>query len=263
MEDAAGIAVERRGAVAAVWLDRPETHNAFDAALIRGLTEVFSALARDEGVRCVVLGGRGRSFSAGADVNWMQASLDLGHDENVADATRLAVMLETIDSCPKPVVARVQGAALGGGCGLIACCDVALAAERATFGFTETRLGILPATIGPFAIAKIGIGHARALFLSGQRFDAERALRIGLVHEVHPDEAALDAAVERVVGELLAAGPLAVAHAKRLIARTAGHDPAGLREETAEAIAERRASPEGQDGLRAFLERRPPGWLPG
>ncbi len=211
-------------------------------------------------MRCVVLAGRGRSFSAGADVNWMRASLDLPPAENVADAERLAEMLLAVDACPKPVVARVHGAALGGGSGLVACCDVALASERATFGFTETRLGLIPAVISPFAVPKIGVSQARALFLSGSRFDARRALQIGLVHEVLPDDEALDAAVERVTSELLTAGPLAVAHAKRLLGRVAGHDPASLRRLTAEAIAERRASPEGQEGLRAFLERREPGW---
>jgi methylglutaconyl-CoA hydratase len=258
--DGAGIAVERRGAAAWVWLDRPEIHNAFGAETIAALHRAFDQLAADDGVRCVVLAGRGRSFSAGADVNWMRASLDLSAEENVADAERLSAMLLAVDACPKPVVARVHGAALGGGSGLVACCDVALAAERATFGFTETRLGLIPAVISPFAVPRIGISHARALFLSGERFDARRALHIGLVHQVLPDEEALDAAVEWVVGELLSAAPLAVAHAKRLLAQVAGHDPASLRRLTAEAIAERRASPEGQEGLRAFLERREPGW---
>jgi methylglutaconyl-CoA hydratase len=257
------LSVECRGRAAWVWLDRPETHNAFDAALIEQLDSTFRELGRDEDVRCVVLAGRGRSFSAGADVEWMRGALELGHDGNVADAQRLADMLHAIDSCPRPVVARVQGAALGGGCGLVACSDVALASERATFGFTETRLGLIPAAIGPFAIAKIGVSHARALFLPGSRFDAARALRIGLVHEVLPDEAALDEAVERAVGELCTAAPIAVAHAKRLLLQTAGHDPAAWRDETAEAIAERRASAEGQEGLRAFLERRTPSWADG
>jgi methylglutaconyl-CoA hydratase len=255
-----GVALEHRGAVAWVWLDRPELHNAFDAAMIASLHETFAGLAADDAVRCVVLAGRGRSFSAGADVNWMRASLDLSWAENVADAERLSEMLLAVDACPKPVVARVHGAALGGGAGLVACCDVALAAERALFGFTETRLGLIPAVISPFAVPKIGVSQARALFLSGSRLDAQRALRIGLVHEVLPDEEALDAALERVASELLSAAPLAVAHAKGLLAKVAGHDPASLRRLTAEAIAVRRASPEGQEGLRAFLERREPGW---
>jgi methylglutaconyl-CoA hydratase len=255
-----GVTVERRDPVAWVWLDRPERHNAFDAGMIAALHETFAGLAADAAVRCVVLAGRGRSFSAGADVGWMRASLDLTAEENVADAERLAGMLLAVDGCPKPVVARVHGAALGGGSGLVACCDVALASERATFGFTETRLGLIPAVISPFAVPKIGVSQARALFLSGTRFDARRALAIGLVHELLADDEALDAAVERVVGELLSAAPLAVAHAKRLLARVGGHDPASLRRLTAEAIAERRASPEGQEGLRAFLERREPGW---
>jgi methylglutaconyl-CoA hydratase len=254
------IALERRGAVAEVWLDRPDVHNAFDADLIAELHRTFDQLGTDEGVGCIVLAGRGRSFSAGADVGWMRASLELSAEENVADAERLADMLRAIDSCPKPVVARVHGAALGGGAGLVACCDVALAAERATFGFTETRLGLIPAVISPFALARIGLSQARALFLSGARFSAARALQIGLVHEVLDGEAALDGAVERVVGELTSAAPLAVAHAKRLLAQVAGHDPVAVRRLTAEAIAERRASAEGQEGLRAFLEKREPGW---
>src|SRR4051794_33963261 len=259
-DDAHALTVERRGRAAWVWLDRPATRNAFDAALIGQLSETFTALGDDDEVRCVVLAGRGRLFSAGADVAWMRASLELSEEQNVADAVRLATMLHAIDACPKPVVGRVQGAALGGGCGLVACCDVAIASEGTAFGFTETRLGLIPATIGPFAIAKIGVGQARALFLSDARFDPAPALRSGLVPELAADEQALDAAVERTVAELCAAGPEAGAHAKRLLQRTAGHDPAAWRQETAEAIAARRASPEGQEGLRAFLEKRAPAW---
>jgi methylglutaconyl-CoA hydratase len=227
---------------------RPERRNAFDAALIAELTAAFASV---EDARAVVLTGEGASFSAGADVEWMRSSVELSYDENVADALRLRRMLETIDGCPAPVVARVQGHALGGGCGLVACADIVVAARDAVFAFSEVKLGIVPAAISPFALAKIGSSAARRYFVTGERFDADVALRIGLVHEVADD---LDAAVERVVGELMTAGPEAARAAKEL-ART----PLSA-EETARRIATRRTSEEGQEGLRAFLEKRPPKW---
>jgi methylglutaconyl-CoA hydratase len=239
------LTVERDGDVLRVTLARPERRNAFDAALIAELAETFVDVGR---TRVVVLGGEGKSFSAGADVEWMRASVDLSYEENVADANALRRMLDSIDRCPAPVVARVQGHALGGGAGLVAVADIAIAARDAVFAFSEVKLGIIPAVISPFALAKIGTGNARRYFLTGERFDAETALRIGLVHEVAAD---LDAAVERVVGELLSAGPKAVRWAKRLVSER----PDGG--ETARWIAERRASDEGQEGLRAFLEKRP------
>jgi methylglutaconyl-CoA hydratase len=202
-------------------------------------------------VRAVLLAGEGQSFSAGADVDWMRSSIELSYEENVADARRLRKMLETIDSCPAPVVTRVHGHALGGGCGLVACSDIVIAAPGTVFGFSEVKLGIIPAVISPFVLAKIGPGAARRYFLTGERFDAETALRIGLVHEVADD---LDAAVDRVVAELLDAGPQAVRWAKRLIRER----PTGP--ETARWIADRRASDEGQEGLSAFLEKRPASW---
>jgi methylglutaconyl-CoA hydratase len=202
--------------------------------------------------RAVVLAGDGPSFSAGADVEWMRSSVELSYDENVADALALRRMLEAIDRCPAPVVARVQGHALGGGCGLVACSDIAVAAEDAVFAFSEVKLGIVPAVISPFALAKIGPSAARRYFVTGERFDAATALRLGLVHEVATD---LDAAVERVVAELRSAGPRAARAAKRLVLDAPLDGP-----ETARRIAERRASHEGQEGLRAFLERRRPDW---
>lgn len=241
--------VERDGEILRVTLARPEQRNAFDAALITALAEAFVDVGR---ARAVVLAGEGPSFCAGADVEWMRASVGLSYDENVADALALRRMLEAIDRCPAPVVARVHGHALGGGCGLVACSDVAVAADGTEFGFTEAKLGIVPAVISPFALAKVGPSAARRYFLTGERFDAATALRIGLVHEVAED---VDAAVDRVVGELLSAGPHAVRAAKRLVLE-APLDGA----ETARRIAERRASDEGQEGLRAFLERRRPGW---
>jgi len=240
--------VETDGDVLRITLARPEQRNAFDATLITALAEAFVDVGR---ARAVVLAGEGRSFCAGADVEWMRAAAELSYDDNVADATALRRMLEAIDRCPAPVVARVQGHALGGGCGLVACADIVLAGEDAVFAFSETKLGIIPAVISPFALAKIGSSAARRLFLTGERFDAATALRIGLVHEVAAD---LDGALERVLGELRSAGPRATRAAKRLVLER----PDGP--ETARRIAERRTSDEGQEGLRAFLERRRPSW---
>jgi methylglutaconyl-CoA hydratase len=240
--------VERDGAVLRVAMGRPERRNAFDAALIE---ELASAFADVGDARAVVLRGDGPSFSAGADVDWMRSSVELSYDENVADAMRLRALLDAIDGCPAPVVARVQGHALGGGCGLVACCDVAIAEPSAQFAFSEVKLGIVPAVISPFALAKIGSGAARRFFVTGERFSADVALRIGLVQEVADD---LDAAVDRVVAELLGAGPSATRAAKEL-----ARAPLSA-EETAERIAAHRTSAEGQEGLRAFLEKRRPGW---
>jgi methylglutaconyl-CoA hydratase len=243
------VRIENDGPVLRIALARPERRNAFDAALIAELTAAFADVA--SGVRAVVLSGDGPSFSAGADVEWMRSSIDLSYAENVADALRLRALLDAIDSCPAPVVARVQGHALGGGCGLVACCDVVAAEPDAQFAFSEVRLGIVPAVISPFALAKIGSGAARRYFVTGERFGAAVALRIGLVHEVADD---LDAAVDRLVGELLAAGPQAARAAKELAREPLPAD------ETARRIAERRTSSEGQEGLKAFLEKRAPRW---
>jgi methylglutaconyl-CoA hydratase len=244
----AALRSEREGPLLRVTLARPERRNAFDAALIRELTEAFSDVGD---ARAVVLAGEGESFSAGADVDWQRSAIDLSYDENVEDALRLFRMLEAIDSCPAPVVGRIQGYALGGGSGLVCCTDVAVAAPDAVFGFSEVKLGIIPAVISPFVFARIGTAAARRLFLTGERFDAELALRIGLVHEVAED---LDAAVERIVDELLTSGPEATREAKRLIhARPAG-------EEAAQIAAKLRTSPEGQEGLRAFLDKHPAAW---
>jgi methylglutaconyl-CoA hydratase len=239
---------KRDGPILRVTLARPERRNAFDAELIAELAEAFSDVGD---ARAVVLAGEGESFSAGADVEWMRASVELSYEENVQDARRLRQMLETLNDCPAPVVARVQGHALGGGCGLIACSDVAVAAPDAEFAFSEVKLGIIPSVISPFALAKIGPSAARRYFVTGERFDAPTALRIGLVHEV---SAELDAAVTRIVDELLAAGPEAIRTAKRLVLDR----PEPLA--TERRIAERRTSEEGQEGLRAFLEKRPPAW---
>src|SRR4051812_29592145 len=240
--------VERDGDVLRITLARPEVRNAFDAALITALAEVFVDVGR---ARAVVLAGEGKSFSAGADVEWMRASVDLDHEANVREANALRHMLEAVDRCPAPVACGVQGHALGGGCGLVAACDVAVAHEDAVFAFSEGKLGTIPAVISPFALAKIGPSAARRYFVTGERFDAETALRIGLVHDVTPD---LDRAVERVVAELLTAGPRAARAAKRLVLER----PDGP--ETARRIADQRTSAEGQEGLRAFLQRTRPSW---
>ena len=241
--------IERDGPVLRVTLARPDRRNAFDAALISALRDAFADVGD---ARAVVLSGEGESFCAGADIEWQRAAIDLTYEENVVDARKLRQMLETVDRCAAPVVARVHGHALGGGCGLIACVDVAVAAEDTAFAFSEVKLGIVPAVISPFAIAKIGVSAARRYFVTGERFDAQTALRIGLVHEVAGD---LDGAVEHVVGEILGAGPEATRSAKRLVLER----PDGLA--TDRWAAERRTSDEGQDGLRAFLEKRKPGWI--
>ena len=242
--------IERDGDVLRVTLARPETRNAFDASLITELAEAFVDVGTS---RAVVLAGDGPSFCAGADVEWMRASAGLGVEENLADANALRRMFEAIDGCPAPVVAVVQGHALGGGIGLVACSDVVLAEPRAVFAFSEVKLGIVPAVISPFALRKIGESAARRYFVTGERFDSATALRIGLVHEVSDD---LEVTLERVLGELRTAGPRAARHAKRLVLER----PDGA--ETARRIAERRTSEEGQEGLRAFLERRRPAWAP-
>ena len=239
--------VERDGTVLRVTLARPERRNAFDAALIVELTEAFADVGD---ARAVVLSGEGESFCAGADVDWQRSAIDLSYDENVEDAMRLYRMLESIDSCPAPVVCAAHGYVLGGGSGLVACADVAVAHPGTVFGFTEVRLGIIPAVISPFVLPKIG-SASRRYFLTGERFGAEVALRIGLVHEVAED---VDGALADVVDALLAGGPEAVREAKRLVREL----PTGV--ETARIAAARRTSDEGQDGLRAFLEKRKPRW---
>jgi methylglutaconyl-CoA hydratase len=242
-----GLRVDRDGVVLRVTLARPERRNAFDAELIAEVTNAFSDV-RD--ARAVVLTGEGPSFCAGADVEWQRASIDLSYEENVEDAMRLYRMLEAIDGCPAPVVCGVHGFALGGGSGLVACADVAIAAPDAVFGFSEVRLGIVPAVISPFVLAKIG-ESARRYFLTGERFSAETALRIGLVSEVAEN---LEVVTQSVVEDLLAGGPEAVRAAKRLV-----REPS-YGSETARIAAARRTSEEGQEGLRAFLEKREASW---
>lgn len=252
-------AVDARG-VATLTLNRPDRHNAFDDVLIAALTAALDRLGADPLVRAVVLAGAGRSFSAGADLGWMRRMAGYSEAENVADAAALAHMLHTLDRLPKPTLALVHGPAYGGGVGLVACCDIALAAERAQFCLTEVRLGLTPATISPYVVAAIGARQARRWFTTAEPIPAARALAIGLVHEVVP-EAELAGARDRVLDALLQGAPGAQADAKALAFLPEGRAvDAGLREETGRRIAARRASPEGREGVAAFLERRAPSW---
>ncbi|HXP31281.1 MAG TPA: enoyl-CoA hydratase/isomerase family protein [Stellaceae bacterium] len=253
------LSIDRRG-VATLTLNRPERRNAFDDALIGELRGALDRLAADGAVRAVVLTGAGSAFSAGADLNWMRRVAGYGEAENRADAIALAQMLRSLDQLPKPTIARINGAAIAGGVGLVCCCDLAVAAESAVFAVAETRLGLIPATIGPYVVAAIGTRAARRYFLTGESFPAAEALRIGLVHAVTAD-AELDAAIERIVAGLLAGAPLAQARAKRLVGEVASRPVTDdLMEFTARAIAEARASAEGREGLAAFLEKRKPQW---
>ena len=252
------------GVVARVTLSRPDVHNAFDATLIAELRATFAGLEREtpERLRAVVLAGAGPTFSAGADIDWMRAAMALDVEANEQDAMAMAEMFEAIDTCPVPVIARVHGVALGGGMGLLAVADIVIAESGTRFGFTETRLGILPAVISPFVVAKIGESHARALFPGGRRFDATRAARIGLVHEIVEGEAALDTAVETAIADLLAAGPTAARASKAIVREIRGLGHGSAKWHTARVIARQRTTEEAQEGFRAFSERRRPGWAP-
>jgi methylglutaconyl-CoA hydratase len=254
------ITVERRGFAAWVTLARPEVHNAFNAALIAELHTAFDELSADDTLRAVVLAGEGRNFCAGADLNWMGASLTFTRDENIEDALRMSDMLRAIDRCRHPVIGRIQGAALGGGSGLAAVCDIVIAADDARFGFTEARLGITPAVISQFVVPKIGTGAARALFLTAERFDAQRALAIGLVHKVAP-AAELDDAVSATLKDIGQNGPAGVRAAKLLARDILDLSRDEARAMTAATIADLRVSPEGQEGIRAFLEKRRATWV--
>jgi methylglutaconyl-CoA hydratase len=245
-----------------VTLNRPDVHNAFNRELIQDLRAAFLALSRLPvgQVRAVVLAGVGKSFCAGADVNWMRESLGYSEEENVADALDMAAMFEAIDRCPMPVVGRIHGAALGGGVGLAAVCDIVVAADDAVFAFSEARLGIAPAVISPYVLRKIGATHARALFFTAERFDAQRALQIGLIHIIKraPE---LDAEIDRLQNAILASAPGAIARAKSLIAAVPHLDRETATRETAETIAALRVAAEGQEGLLAFLEKRKAEWV--
>lgn len=250
----------RNGAIVHLRLNRPEVHNAFNATLIETLTSALEAAGKDPAVRLVVLEAEGPSFSAGADLNWMADMANASEAENRSDALALARLMRTLDELPRPTIARVQGAAFGGGVGLVACCDIAIGVPEAKFGLTESRLGLLPAVISPYVIAAIGARQARRWFATAEVFDAAEALRIGLLHEVVPADA-LDAAVQRQVDLLMKAGPFAAAHAKSLVRRVgASRDRDRLDHDNADLIARLRVSREGQEGIGAFLEKRKPAW---
>ncbi len=251
--------IHHDGPVVRVTLDRPEVRNAFNEELIAELTAWAESITPSPRERVAVLSGAGRMFCAGADVTWMSKTIDYTHEANVRDARALGRMFSVLNALPMPLIGRIHGAALGGGAGLAAICDIVVAAEDAVFGFTEVKLGILPAVIGPYALAKIGQSAARELFLTGARFSAARAKEIGLVHEIG-EEAELDRIVAKYVNDVLTAGPHAVAAAKRLIGQVSHRAIEDVQDLTADTIARQRVSPEGQEGLRAFLEKRKPSW---
>jgi methylglutaconyl-CoA hydratase len=253
------LATDARG-VATLTLNRPELRNAWDDALIRELTDAFARVAADDAVRMLVVTGAGTAFSAGGDLNWMRRMAGYSEAENYADAMALAEMLRSLDTLPKPTVARVNGAAFAGGVGLICCCDMAVASESAVFSISEVRLGLVPATIGPYVVAAIGARAARRYCLTAETFPAAEAHRIGLVHDVVPAEK-LDEAVERIVAALLQGAPAAQGRAKRLIGAVNSRKvDAEIMALTARTIAEARASAEGREGVSAFLGKRPPAW---
>jgi methylglutaconyl-CoA hydratase len=254
--------MERRGAAAWVWMNRPELHNAFDETLIAELTEAFAALDRDPAVRAIVLAGEGKSFSAGADLNWMKRQGEAPLEANLSDARKLAILFRTISMCATPTLARVHGAALGGGMGLASACDICIASTKAQFATSEVRLGIIPAAIGPYVVRAIGERQAYRYFQTAERISAERAREIGLAHEV-ADPDALDSKVQELVDALLSGGPQAQAAATDLI-RAVAHRPVDddVVEDTARRIATLRSTPEAKEGLSAFLEKRPAAWVP-
>jgi methylglutaconyl-CoA hydratase len=253
------IEIHQNGLVATVTLNRPDSHNAFTPQMIGEITAAFHDLGRRSDVRVIVLTGNGRSFCAGADVGYMRETADYSFEENVADGKAIFDLMLAVDSCPKAVVGRINGAAIGGGAGLVACCDTAVAVERAKFAFSEVRLGIVPAVISPFVVARIGAANSRELFLTGERFDAHRAAQIGLVQHVVAEET-LDEVVTERVEQLLLAAPGAQADAKALIRTVANQSKEDMRDYTADLIAQRRAGEEGREGMGAFLEKRRPDW---
>jgi methylglutaconyl-CoA hydratase len=256
------ILLETDAGVGIITLNRPEKHNAFDAELITELAQAIELMTQDEAVRVIVLSSAGKSFCAGADLDWMRRAADYSTAENLREARQLADMLHRLKACPKPVIARVQGSAYGGGVGLLACCDIVIATAEAQFVLSEVRLGLIPATIGPHVVAAIGERHARRYMLTAERFSAREAYRIGLVHELVMDVEALDNAVGELVDALLKNGPVALSECKTLIAEIAGQPLTDeLVEDTAQRITRLRASAEGREGMSAFLQKRKPNWV--
>ncbi len=253
--------IDIQRSIASVVLDRPDVHNAFNDVLIKQITQAFTDLGHHAEVRVIVLRAHGKSFCAGADLNWMKSMVQYSHEENLADARAVGHMFLAIAKCPKPVIARVHGAALGGGAGLVAACDIAIAIESVQFGFTEVKLGIIPAIISPFVIAKIGPARAREFFITGERFLAPVAMNIGLIHHVASHELALDALVDSKISQILTSAPGAIAAAKELVFGLANRSLDASIELAAQAIANSRAGIEGQAGMKAFLERQKPPWI--
>jgi methylglutaconyl-CoA hydratase len=259
----AALAIERQGPVGLVTMNRPEVHNAFDDALIAGLTEALRSMEAEETIRVIVLSGAGKSFSAGADLHWMRRMAGFSMEENRRDAMALATLMRTLAHLRKPTIARVHGAAYGGGVGLVACCDVAIATHNATFALTEGKLGLIPAVISPYVVAAIGSRAARRYFLTAERIEAGEAYRLGLVHDLAASGGDLDEKIGIVVDSMLACGPVAQHEAKELIRAVAGKRVTSeLIQDTAERIAKLRASPEGREGVAAFLEKRRASWVP-
>jgi methylglutaconyl-CoA hydratase len=259
-----GLALDGRG-VLTVTLSRPDVRNAFNEVLIDELASVFSKDVLEASVRAIVLKGEGQTFCAGGDLNWMKKAIDFSYEENLQDTKRLAKMFASMNECPKPVIGRIHGAAIGGGVGLVSVCDIAIASAETQFSLSEVRLGIVPACIGPFVIAKIGASHARGLFVSAERFSAEKAKSVGLVHEVVANVDALAAEVERVLSNILQCGPQAMAVAKKLVLDLSWPEKRSklgdCLDYVARTLSDLRISAEGQEGVRAFLEKRKPSWL--
>jgi methylglutaconyl-CoA hydratase len=248
--------------ISTITLDRPAVHNAFNDELISKITQAIEELGSSPSVRVIVLRSNGPSFSAGGDLNWMRRAATYTAEENLRDARAGANMFLAVTRCPKPVIARVHARALGGGSGLVACCDMAVAVESAEFGFPEVKIGLLPAIIGPFVIARIGVANAREYFLTGARFPASRAREIGLVQQVVRDEQVMDSVIEEWIKELLTASPSAIAAAKKLISEVSNRPLESVLDVAAESIANARTSPEGRAGVEAFLSRKSPPWIP-
>lgn len=261
MKDLKTLRIDEDRGVLSLTLDRPDVHNAFNDELIAEAIELFETIEGRDDLRAIVLRSDGRNFCAGADLNWMSRMVGYSREENIHDSALLAKMFALMNECPVPIVGRIQGAAIGGGVGLVAVCDIAIAERDSRFGLSEVKLGILPAVISPYVIRKIGESHARALFLTGERFDAERALRIGLVHRVAEDISELDRLVEEAVGQLKTSGPQAVRHCKKLIETVSHSEIEVALPYTIDAIAQRRISTEGQEGMSAFLNKEKAPWV--
>ena len=247
--------------IAEVTLSRPEVHNAFNDEMIKELTKAFLELSTNKNIRVIILAGEGKSFCAGGDLNWMKKAIDYTYEENIEDSLKLAKMFRTINECPKPVIARIQGTAIGGGVGLVSVCDVSCTVSTAKFSLSEVKIGLIPAVISPFVMKKIFPGEARRYFLTGERFDANEAKRIGLISEVASDEEEMDKKINEWTEAMLSGGPEAISTCKKMIRDVAFLNTDEALELSSKELAERRASKEGQEGIKAFFEKRKPNWI--